>query len=59
MKDIADVREINGELIFYIARHAFTSPVTLSNGVPILEVFPKSLTLKISKQLSIMPKFRI
>ena len=34
----ADLCEISKELTFHIARHTFTTTVTLSNGVPIESV---------------------
>lgn len=38
LKEIADVCGINKNLTFHIARHAFATTVTLSNGVPIESV---------------------
>ncbi len=38
LKEIADLCEINKELTFHIARHTFTTTVTLTNGVPIESV---------------------
>ncbi len=35
LKEIADLCEINKNLIFHLARHTFATTVTLSNGVPI------------------------
>jgi site-specific recombinase XerD len=35
LKEIADLRGINKELTYHIARHTFATTVTLSNGVPI------------------------
>jgi site-specific recombinase XerD len=35
LKEIADACGINKNLTYHIARHTFTTTVTLSNGVPI------------------------
>ncbi|MGK6350773.1 tyrosine-type recombinase/integrase [Parapedobacter sp. DT-150] len=38
IKEIADICGITKRLTFHIARHAFATTVTLSNGVPIESV---------------------
>ena len=38
LKEIAAVCEIEKELTFHIARHTFSTTVTLTNGVPIESV---------------------
>nr|WP_321487806.1 site-specific integrase [uncultured Draconibacterium sp.] len=38
LKEIADVCEIAKNLTFHVARHTFTTTVTLTNGVPIESV---------------------
>lgn len=35
LKEVADLSNINKRLMFHIARHAFATTVTLTNGVPI------------------------
>jgi len=38
LKEVADICGINKHLTFHIARHTFTTTVTLNNGVPIESV---------------------
>jgi integrase len=49
LKEIADLRGVNKELTFHIARHTFATTNTLANGVPI-ETVSKLLGHKSLKQ---------
>ncbi len=71
LKEIADVCGINKNLTFHIARHAFATTVTLSNGVPIETVskmlghknlhttqhYAKILDIKVSNDMQMLKFF--
>lgn len=68
LKEIATAYNIDKELTFHIARHTFTTTVTLANGVPIESVskmlghtdikttqhYAKILDLKLSQDMAIL-----
>ena len=74
LKEIAGVCDIQKELTFHIARHAFATTVTLTNGVPIESVskmlghknlrttqhYAKVLDRKVSEDMKILrDKFQV
>lgn len=54
LKEIGDLCEITKEITFHMAKHTFTTSVTLTNGVPI-----ESVSKMLGQLLSIMQEFLI